>query len=153
MISEAIIEQTILALEEESYYQSYLESLTTNQEDLFIFYQSENFEVLLQEEYDLMIFMTLVIFGSIERSIDKPLDLIPIKKIEDQEEVHWMMMQQANSNTFRDRVTIFFDKSKQEELLAFVEDSLVLDDESSISAVGREILFVNMSAIIECATR
>ncbi len=152
MVSEATIEQIIAELEEEEYYQSYLEALTKQQEDLFVFYQSENFEVLLQEEYDVMIFMTLVIFGATERTIEKNVDLISIKRIEDQEEIHWMMMQEANSNAFRDRVTVFFEKSKQEDLLAFVEDTLAMDEESSISAVGREILFVTMSALIECAT-
>ena len=59
-------------------------------------------------------------------------------------------LETVKSNNSRDRMTVFFDDSDQEDLLAFVEDALVEDDEDSVvTKEGREPIFVALKTVID----
>jgi len=50
---------------------------------------------------------------------------------------------------FRERLDEFFEETKQEDLLAFIEDALLDDEESPVSKEGREPMFVTLKAVID----
>ena len=45
---------------------------------------------------------------------------------------------------------VFFENYQQEDLLAFVEDSLIDDEDEIVTKVGREPMFVALKSIIDC---
>ena len=53
---------------------------------------------------------------------------------------------------FRDRMDIFFENYSQEDLLAFVEDNLVEDEDSLVTKEGREPMFVALKSVIDILT-
>lgn len=150
-IPEDIIDQVVIKLDDQTaQYDALLAKYSEEQEAIFVFFQSENFSLLLPKEYDLLIFMTLVILESCNAS-GQPLEPIGIKELEELEEKNWEILQDAKGTDFRDKITPFFDSTDQEDLLAFVEDTLVLeDDEDTVTPVGREVLFLTLATLIEC---
>ena len=51
---------------------------------------------------------------------------------------------------FRERLDVFFQDYFQEDLLAFVEDSLSEEEEEMVTKIGREPMFVALKTIIDC---
>lgn len=150
-ISEELIDKVVVQLEQdEALYDIWLSKYSEDQEDVFVFYQSENFSLLLQEEYDLLIFMTIVLFESSHQS-GSEVEHVNIQDFEKNEEKNWEIFQESAAKDFRDKITPFFDSTNQEDLLAFVEDTLVLEEEDvKVTAVGREVLFLTLCSLIEC---
>ena len=69
-------------------------------------------------------------------------------QISQQEEKNWEVLHASKTKDFRDRVTPFFEDYFQEDLLAFVEDALVEDEdedgEEVVTTDGRPALFVSL---------
>ena len=113
---------------------------------------SEDFDLLTQEERELLLYLMLVIWQSILRDGG---EMEPVSKLalEDAEEHNWELLETVKSNNFRDRMTVFFDDSDQEDLLAFVEDNLVEDEDSVVTKEGREPIFVALKSVIDILTK
>ncbi|MFT5382917.1 MAG: hypothetical protein ACI81W_000313, partial [Saprospiraceae bacterium] len=63
----------------------------------------------------------------------------------------WEKLSENQSKGFRDKLDVFFENTSQEDLLAFVEDALVQDEEDDmISPEGREYVFITLKTIIDC---
>ena len=69
--------------------------------------------------------------------------------LNENEEKNWTVLQEQKRGPFREKVTIFFEDYPEEDLLAFVEDTVELDDDSPITAVGREVIFIAAKSIID----
>ncbi|MBK8490068.1 MAG: hypothetical protein IPL49_03955 [Saprospirales bacterium] len=84
------------------------------------------------------------------------LDPIDQDELDEQEEVNWEILNEASSPRFQDRLDPFFDQTDQEDLLAFIEDSLVLDDseedEWKLTKEGREPIFIGLKTMVDCLT-
>ena len=53
------------------------------------------------------------------------------------------------SRKFNEKIDPFFKDYPQEDLLAFVEDSLVQDEDSEITNEGRDYIFIALKTIID----
>ena len=103
-------------------------------------------DVLLSpEEADLLTFGTSVIWAAVNYADE----IIYAEEIEDYEETAWERLEASKSHNFHEKITPFFDQIDEEELLAFVEDSLADDDDTNITATGREWIFVSLGVMIE----
>ena len=91
----------------------------------------------------------IVILESVQKVKAETLKAIPKKTLEIAEEKNWELLDNIRELRFRDRMTVFFDNSDQEDLLAFVEDSLVDDEDSFITKEGREPMFVALKSVID----
>ncbi|NJL73773.1 MAG: hypothetical protein HC892_00790 [Saprospiraceae bacterium] len=69
------------------------------------------------------------------------------------EELNWELIENTNTRDFRKQLDVFFEHYPQEDLLAFVEDSLVDDDEFNVTAEGREIILVGLKTLIDVWSR
>jgi hypothetical protein len=81
----------------------------------------------------------------------------PLSKnaLETADEANWERLDKVTDKRFRDRMTPFFKGYKQEDLLAFVEDSLTEDEEDTENVVtkeGREPMFVALKSVIDALT-
>jgi hypothetical protein len=87
--------------------------------------------------------------------LDGILEMSP-EELEEIEEGNWTQLNDAVGKNFRQKLDGFFEDYPQEDLLAFVEDSLVISkegeesDDFEISKEGREPIFVALKTIIDC---
>jgi hypothetical protein len=150
-ISEKTIDAVVEALESAD-FEHEIEEFGKEQPALMGYVFSEDFDLLTQEERELMLYLMLVIWQSILRDGG---EVEPVSKLalEDAEERNWELLDTVKENRFRERITVFFDDSDQEDLLAFVEDSLVDDDDSTVTQEGREPIFVALKSVIDILTK
>jgi len=65
------------------------------------------------------------------------------------EETNWGKMQEVSAKKFRERLDVFFSSTSQEDLLAFIEDALLDEEEGILSKEGREPIFIILKSIID----
>ncbi len=134
-----------------------LKELKTHQPAILAYLTSESFLVLTESEKDYMLYLALVIWKSIER-LEPSQTKITQKQIAENEEDNWERLNESVSKQFRDRLDVFFKDTTQEDLLAFVEDSLTLaeedekDPELPLTKEGREPIFIALKTVIDCLT-
>ena len=152
-IDENIIENVIAEIgQDEAAFQSVLKQMEVQQPAVLGYVLSDDTQAFTEEEKEWLLFATLVVFKSVftERQDSKP---VTEQEVILAEEKNWELIQSSNSRIFRDRITVFFDGTDQEDLLAFVEDSLVDDaDEPSVTKEGREPLFIMLKTVIDVFT-
>lgn len=148
-ISENVINATISDLEQvDGNLDERIEALKTTQPMILAYITSAQFDMLNESERDYLLYLTQVLVQSIDRSIEE-LPTLEEAIIGEIEEKVWTMMESAKGKTFRDRLDIFFENYPQEDLLAFVEDSLAEDEEDDLSPEGRELMFVALKTLID----
>ena len=149
-ISENIIESIAeeIGASEENFKEALLE-FNTEQPSLTAYIFSENFDLLTQPEKEYFLFLVLVIFFSVKNE-GGGLDAISEEAIGKAEENNWTSLSEVKSKKFRERMNVFFEGYDQEDLLAFVEDSLSEEEEETVTKVGREPMFVALKSIIDC---
>ena len=133
--SEVVIEGNLRALEQE-------------QPELLDYLFSDEATVFTQPERDLLLYLVLVICAA-SQEVNGPLPLIDQEQLSAAEEHNWELLEGISSHRFRERLDVFFDNTSQEDLLAFVEDSLLDDEESEVTKEGREPLFVLAKSLID----
>jgi len=149
MISESVIEEVIEHYEnDEKAYVEALAGIMETQPALLAFIGQESIDILLEEEKDILWYIVMIIYSAIEES-DNSIPQLSDKILSENEEKNWTLFQEQPKGAFRDRVAVFFDACTQEDLLAFVEDTLELDDASPITSVGREVIFITAKSIID----
>ncbi len=149
MIPESIIEEVIghYNSDKES-YESSMSEIMEQQPALIAFLSQESNDVLTEEEKDILWYLVLIIIMSTRRNGSSVSELSDVD-LGNIEERNWETLQTQPKGTFRDKVTVFFEDYDQEDLLAFVEDSLELDDESPITSVGRDVIFISAKTVID----
>ncbi len=144
-ISELIIEKTAERLESVD-PQTCLEAFAEEQPYLASYLDTETVDVLTTEEKDYLLFMVMVIFNSITEII--PIDKMVMETaIGQAEEANWQILTESTAKKFRDRMTPFFDNTQQEDLLAFIEDCLL--DNEELTDISREPLFVVAKTFVD----
>lgn len=147
MISEKTIDKVVEDLETAD-FEHEVENLSVQQPALMAYLFSEDFELLTQDEREYMLYLTMVLYKSVETENG---NIAPIKEtdLEIAEEHNWTLLENVTQKRFRDRITIFFEKTTQEDLLAFIEDALTDDEDKLITSEGREPIFVALKSIVD----
>jgi hypothetical protein len=153
-ISEDIIDAVVLELEVADFEQE-VAIFGEKQPVLLGYVLSEDFELLTNDEREWLLYLVLVLWKSVEKVYEK---IGPLSKnaLETAEEANWERLESVTAKRFRDRVTPFFEGYDQEDLLAFVEDSLTEDEEDTenvITKEGREPMFVALKSVIDVLTQ
>ena len=65
------------------------------------------------------------------------------------EEDNWEIFNASKTNNFRDSLNLFFEDYKEEDLLAFIEDMLTLEENDEITPIGREPIFVFCKSFVD----
>ena len=150
-VSENIIDQIAISLSaSEEQYTLAVSELKDQQPIILSYILSENFNLLTQKEKDYLLYLTLVIWKAIQQ-VQATGDLIPTEQIDETEEANWALLNSSKARRFKERLDAFFDNTSQEDLLAFVEDSLVEEEEEAfLTKEGKELLFIGLKTIIDC---
>ena len=111
---------------------------------------SESFEAFEEREREFLLFLSSVIWKSIFRVWGSQNQVTELQ-IENTEERNWTILKLAQGRDFQERLNVFFEEDpEKEDLLSFVEDALLEDDDSPVTAEGREPLFVSLKTVIDC---
>ena len=152
-ISEDMIDEVVLDLEAADFERE-VSILGEEQPVLLGYVLSEDFELLTNEEREWLLYLVLVIYKATEKGYEK-IDPLSKNDLEAAEEANWARLETVTAKRFRDRMTPFFEGYPQEDLLAFVEDSLTEDEEDTdnfLTKEGREPMFVALKSVIDALT-
>jgi hypothetical protein len=152
-VTEDIIDSTAADLGgSEDFQQESIERFRQEQPVIFEYFFSEDFEAFTKGEKEYALFLALVVFESIKK-VRPELSSIDEKAFLEAEESNWEKLQAVTARRFKERMDVFFEAYPQEDLLAFVEDSLIDDQDTLVTKEGREPLFVFLKTIIDCLNK
>lgn len=126
--------------------------LEQQQPEVLGYFFAEHFEAFTQQEREYALYLLLVIWKAIAAH-EPGLPAVDAETLEEAEERNWTLLQDVHTNNWHARLDIFFTNYPQEDLLAFVEDALAIDEEEDSPVVtkeGREALFVAIKSVIDC---
>ena len=153
MISEEQIESVLLEIESDpDLYTESLLSLKSQQPVVAAYLFSESFDVLTNTEKEYLLYLTVVIWRSIQRSYPE-LPEVTEDALGEFEEQNWERINDSSGKPFRHQLDVFFENAPQEELLAFVEDALLLEDEEldewQLTKECRTPIFIGLKSVID----
>ena len=152
-ITEEHIEQVIdTYYDSEKKYFDDREKLIAGQPSFSALLTDEGFDLLSDDEYELIWFIATVIHTA-STSVHGEIKAIDQSELEEIDEANWTMMEEAPGGSFQERLTPFFENHPQEDLLAFVEDSLESDEDVQVSPAGRELIFVACKSLIDALVK
>lgn len=129
-------------------YEQLIAEFQQKQPELMAFILSEDTIFLTTEERDHFLYLSLIIWESVKRKHPEH-EPVSSEKIGKAEDTNWEKLEKVKARSFRERLDVFFESYPQEDLLAFVEDALIPDEDSPITKEGREPLFVALKTIID----
>ena len=150
MVEEATIESILTEFQTQpDALEIHIATIQKKQAILYHWLMSENFDILTNEEKDHLIFLSMIIWNACEKTFGE-LAHVEERHIESAEESNWEVFLNTKGK-FRERLNVFFEEYPQEDLLAFVEDALIIeeDEEAFLTNVGREIIFISMKTLID----
>lgn len=147
MIREDLIDKILTELEAADFEQE-LEDFKVKYPILFSYLMNEQLASLTDEEFQLLFFDAIVMVKSFEATGNMPVEINPVI-LEDKESANWNLMQNGKPVAFQEKLDVFFKETEQEDLLAFIEDSLAEDDEFTISSAAREIMFICLKSVLD----
>jgi hypothetical protein len=155
IINDTAIDAVIESLDTfEEIFDRHVDDFVKKQPVIASFLESENTGILSDEERDFLEYLALVIYKCVEK-VHPNLPAVTEEQIGEAEEKNWDIMENSKGKSFSDKIDPFFENYKQEDLLAFVEDSLVYDpdDEEAnlefLTDEGREPMFITLKTIID----
>ena len=149
LVEEGIIEHVIESLEDNQKLINLEERWSENFPSISDYLNQENFSLLVDEEKAYLSFIVAVIFLSWEEKFGKFEKDFKPKALEKIEESNWEKLNNAKGKSFREKLDVFFDGHSQEDLLAFIEDSVQEDDEQMVSSAARDIVFICAATILD----
>jgi hypothetical protein len=149
MITEAQIERIINSWEENpNEFQIASEKFISDQPALAQFLFQEDFDVLNAPEKEYLFYISLVLYTS-AKSVLGQFDPVLINTIEAAEERNWETWEKTKTKVIQEKNNVFFENYEQEDLLAFVEDMVLDDEENELSYIAQEICMVAGKTIID----
>jgi hypothetical protein len=149
MVTEATIEEVLESfVNDREEYEEALSDLMDQQPPLLAFLAQESNDVLTEEEKDVLWYIILIIITSTRR-FGIPVGELSHTDLGNNEESNWEILQEQPKGSFREKITLFFEDYEQEDLLAFVEDTLELEEESPVTSVGRDVIFISAKTVID----
>ncbi len=150
MVSEEVVEQNIEKVS--SAAEEFLAAFRQTEPALYAYVMSDQFLLLTEEERELLLFMALVIWASLKERREGKLSVTE-REIGSAEEENWTLWQRVGKGPFRHRLDVFFEGYAEEDLLAYVEDSLLIEDgkvnELGVTPEGRELLLMSLKTLID----
>jgi hypothetical protein len=137
--------------ENESKQEKLFIAFSEKQEHISAWLLGEQFEVLTSHEQDYLYFLGMTIWLAFSKYKSAP-RVIEGEEIREAEERLWTLLEEKGNLTYNQKMDLMFEDTTEEDLMAFVEDSLVEDpddDEKIITSIGREPMAVALKAMID----
>jgi len=148
-INEHQVEKILIKFDDDDCDLEQLMKVLAEEHELLIAYLlSENFALLSEEEADYFQYLSLVAIDCCNTFIGD-INQYNQEDVDHAEENNWKIMEEGGAKTFNDKITVFFENSEEEDLLAFIEDSLTPEDGDFVTPVGRELMFVGLKTMVD----
>lgn len=148
-ITEEMIENLIDAFEaDENLYFDVQDAIIKEHVAFAALLSDDELRVLTEEEFDLLWFLAVVIFQLASGVSEEDVKISP-KLVEDIDERNWDEWNNSKRTSYKDKLDDIFDGYAQEDLLSFVEDSLISDEDMEVSSTGRELIFITCKTMID----
>ncbi len=156
MIPQTAIEDALDALDDEGAVEEAILEFAQVQTPYLQYLQTEGFELLSGDERDYLQYLALVIYAAVVDE-EEHVRTLRGEQIETWDERCWEWMQEGSNRSMSQRFDTFFERIDEEELLAFVEDSLVDPEPDDVegadaplfdSAENRELGFVALATLV-----
>lgn len=146
-IDQAAIEGVITLWEDGQRYTDQIQSIMENYPVITGFLLQESTDILREEEKDTLWLVAATLLYLLQAL---PIRMVTEEQLSLQEEHNWNAYQAEKEGTFYDRITPFYEDYPQEDLLAFVEDMVQVDEEDGdITKIGREVIFITCKTLID----
>lgn len=142
MITEAQIEETIAQMEAEEFQDDFAQTQTI----FWNYLNSDGFSGLTEKERQMMFFVHSTIYHTCKKQMEEML-AFDIEEFQHHEDQNWALREEVANVT--EAIDQYFDGFVEEDLLAFVEDMLVIDEESEITELGKEVIFITAKSYID----
>jgi len=132
-------------------YERAIREFSGRQPAIVSFLLADHEGALTDDEQEYLLYLATVIFRSTEAEEGAQAKIAP-DVVSSAEEKNWDLLGTSKAGNFRERLNVFFEKTNQEDLLAFIEDSLVEDEEATeqvVTAEGREPMFVLLKTVVD----
>lgn len=152
-IDESAIDASVaeLAALDELGWERVVRMFSETQPNIFSYLHSETFSLLTQKEKEYLLYLAIIVWRAcLEASEKGTLPLAKESDVGEAEETNWALLDAQSAKTFRERIDVFFQEYRQEDLLAYMEDALLDEDEEHVTKDGREYLFVAIKTVIDC---
>lgn len=151
-VSEATIDRIVEEMEaNKDAYQ--IEDFIDRQPVVLSYLFSDNFTALSKKEKEYMLFLGVIILAAV---YDTEPDILPVAQdtIGHLEDDNWDVYEHTPEGSFREKLDAFFKDYHQEDLLAFVEDTLMTDsDDLPLSKEAQAIMFITLKTVIDGLTK
>jgi hypothetical protein len=149
-IDEKTIDKAIdLVLDGDDHDEALYNSLLEQQPNVLAYILNDEESAFTEEEKDYLFHLLLIIWQAISSKTEVG-PVIEPQTLADAEEVNWDKLETQQATKFRERIAVFFEETDQEDLLAFIEDAVLDDEESPVSKEGREPMFVLLKSVVDC---
>ncbi|MCB0630457.1 MAG: hypothetical protein R2824_00745 [Saprospiraceae bacterium] len=149
-VSEQIIDTVAEELgASEADFQMTLQELEEHQAVLLAYLFSDNFSLFTDKEREFLLFLVIVVYESMKRVNGVP-KAISEEELSKAEEENWALLQSVKGKGFHERLDVFFQRTSQEDLLAFAEDALSDIEDGYVTKEGREAIFVAVKSVVDC---
>jgi len=154
-VSEQVIDSITEQLDgSPNIYEAAIEELREEQPAILAYLFNEELKVLTLKEKEYLLYLILVIWKSIGVVAEESIGKVSPDAFTQREEENWNIIDSQKKKHFRDKLDVFFEGYPQEDLLAFVEDALVEEEEDDmVTKEGREALFVILKTVLDCWTQ
>lgn len=159
MVTEKTIDLIIGQFEADQIdYEQTARDFAEQQPAILSFLLSDQEGALTEDERDFTLYLATVIWRSVEH-MGPSTDKVSAKRLSDAEEANWDLMGLTSGKNFRHRLDVFFNKTPQEDLLAFIEDSITPNEEGAsegsfpVTTEGAEPIFIALKTVVDVLTQ
>ena len=147
-VPESMIDSYIEKYQDELSFQVAWQQMGEENNIILQFIHPDRLELLSEKEEGVMQFVACILYFSTREKLGKP-PFIQGQLLEEKEDLNWELWNKHIKKSVSYALDVFFEEYPQEDLLAFVEDSLQPDEDSEISPAGAEIILVTAKSIID----
>ncbi len=105
-------------------------------------------DILTALEFHQLLVGAAVIMTAFEQVLEREISDDILDALSEKEDFNWKAML-SQKGTFHQKLDIFFDGYPEEDLLAFIEDSLYEDEDDDMTPVGREVIFIKLKTLVD----
>lgn len=114
-------------------------------------FNEENFHLLTEDEKGFLQYLCLIAWLSFEK-VNGKTEPVSEEMLGNAEERNYEILEASTAKKFRDRLNPFFEGYPQEDLLAFIEEAVLEDEddpEAMVTKEGREMIFIAGKTMID----
>ena len=142
MITEADIDKILIGLETETIENTF----AVAENEYWSYLNSDSFRGLTEEEHQLLFFINSVIYLVVQSDARYKLPF-ELEEFQGAEETSWALREELGN--WAKTKDVLFKGYAQEDLLAFVEDSLAEEEEEILSEIGKEVIFITSKSYMD----